>query len=146
MSRGLSPKSKRLPMLSGLRFNSNYHMLSNTMQPHPNITGISIAETDASYVRSNSSGLRYHNPTRSKTGEILKGVQRLVGPTRDIVKYYAGTRYYCPFRFCQLIIIVLVGKRTHSHRYIPHVSKFDISTLTSFFPSIQKVALEALTL
>jgi hypothetical protein len=137
---------KSLPMLSGLKFTSDFRMLSNTMHPHPNVTGISIAETDALHARQNSSGLRYHNPTRSKTGDIIKGVQRLVGPTRDLVQYYTGTRYYCPFRFCQLIIIVLVRNRTpliHSPLFIPRVSKSDTTTSTTFSPSIQRVASEA---
>jgi hypothetical protein len=137
---------KSLPMMSGLKFTSDFPMLSNTMHPHPNVTGISIAETDALYSRQNSSGLRYHNPTTSKTGDIIKGVQRLAGPTRDLVQYYTGTRYYCPFRFCQLIIIVPARNRKpliHSPHFIPHVSKYDTMTSTICFPSIQRVASEA---
>jgi hypothetical protein len=91
---------KRIPMLSGETFTSDFRILQNTMHPRPNITGVSFAEIDALYARENSSGRLYYNPINSKTVDMVKGVKRLVAPTRDLVQYFTGTRYYCLFRFC----------------------------------------------
>jgi hypothetical protein len=87
---------KSLLMLSGLKITGDFHVLSNTMHPHPSITIISIAETDALYARQNSSGLRYRNSTRSKTGDIIKSVQQLVGILRSFAHACGMVGRYSP--------------------------------------------------